>query len=90
MNPYYQAWTESAACRSVGGDVWFPEVGDATWIDARRICGECPVLADCLEWVMRTELGQSHKARYGITAAMSPIQRHRYEPQWLADQAGAA
>jgi hypothetical protein len=91
VNPYYEEWTESAACRSVGGDVWYPEVGDLTWRDARRICSECPVLSFCRDWVMRTELGLGPKSRHGITAGMSPLQRHTLEPAWLADQeAGAA
>ena len=83
MNTYHEPWTESASCRSVSGDFWFPEVGEPTAFQARRICGECPVLADCREWVMGVELGQGPKARYGIVAAMSPIQRWKFEPQWL-------
>jgi hypothetical protein len=88
MNP--QAWTEAAACRSVGGDIWFPEPGDLTWLQARSICGTCPVLALCRDWIMTFELGKDYRYRFGITAAMSPLQRHRFEPQWLAEQIDGA
>lgn len=33
MNHYSEPWTEYAACRSVGGDLWYPEVGEPTWIE---------------------------------------------------------
>jgi hypothetical protein len=90
MNHYYQAWTEAAACRSVGGDFWFPEVGEPTWMAARLICQACPVLSICRDWVMRTELGVGPKARFGVTGGMTPSQRIAYEPQWLAEQAAGA
>jgi hypothetical protein len=90
MNPYYDTWVESASCRSVGGDVWYPEPGDPTWKQARLVCNDCPVLDACRDWVMSVELGKDHKTRFGITAGMSPVQRKKYEPQWLAEQQGDA
>ena len=47
---YYEPWTESAACSQVGGDLWFPEIGES------------------------------------LLGGMSPLDRSRYEPQWLAEQ----
>jgi len=89
-NLYHEDWTKLASCRSVGGDFWFPEVGEPTWMQARRICKTCPVLWQCVDWVMRTELGVGPKSRYGVTGGMTPNQRVAYEPQWLAEQAAGA
>jgi hypothetical protein len=90
FQPYYLPWTESASCRSVGTDVFYPEIGETTWMQARRVCWACPVLAACRDWVMSTELGQDHKTRFGVTAGMSPVERKKYEPEWLAGQESAA
>jgi hypothetical protein len=38
---------------------------------------------------MAAELGKDYRYRFGITAAMSPVERHRFEPQWLVGQAAA-
>lgn len=92
-NPYYEPWVQSAACRTIGFDAFFPEYGASheDWDAVRAIClNRCPVLADCRDWVMRTELGNDHKTRFGVTAGMSPLERKKYEPQWLAEQPGAA
>lgn len=89
---YYESWVERAACRSTG-DAFFPEYGASheEWDYIRSLCkNSCPVLADCRDWIMRTELGNDHKTRFGVAAGMSPLERRKYESQWLADQEGAA
>lgn len=87
-NLYYPDWMRDALCAQVGGDVFFPEPGDMTWRAARATCEACPAFSSCLDWIMTSELGLSYHGRYGITAGMSPLQRVRYEPQWLAEQEG--
>lgn len=89
-NPYYPAWTLNASCREIGTEVFFPELNDLNWVQARNVCRGCLALPDCTDWVMGLELGADHKHRFGITAGMSPLQRVRYEPIWLAEQEGAA
>ena len=90
MNPYHEPWTESASCREVGGDAWFPEVGDPTWKEARRICLGCPVMWPCRDWAMRIELGLDRSNRFGVAGGLTPSQRAAHEPEWLAEQEGAA
>jgi len=85
-SPYYETWTDFASCRSIGGDLWFPEVGEPTWVAARRICESCPVMWQCRDWVMRTELGFDRSRRFGITGGLTPSQRAAYEPAWIAEQ----
>jgi hypothetical protein len=74
----------------VGTDTFYPEPND-NWRRVRAICLDtCPVIGQCREWVMRRELGLGYKLRYGVHAGMSPLDRVKYEPQWLAEQESAA
>jgi hypothetical protein len=52
-------WHESAPCRSVGGDEWFPE-GNRKAYAAKKICAACPYKAPCL-----TE-GLTSNATHGV------------------------
>ena len=86
MSIYYEPWTESAACSQVGGDLWFPEIGESL-LEAKRICMfNCSVQYQCLDYAMRTEQGLSRVSRHGLYGGKSPLERSRYEPQWLAEQ----
>lgn len=85
-----EPWIERAACRSIGGEVFFPEVGE-DWKGAREICaGRCKVRLQCLDFAMRTELGIAVQSRAGLWGGLSPTQRKKYEPEWLAEQVSAA
>lgn len=48
-----EEWRESALCRQVDPELWFPEKGDAG-NEAKRVCGRCPVEAECLEFAIQT------------------------------------
>lgn len=53
------------SCRSVGNpDVWFPEKGQNSNL-AKRICQECPVIMQCLEWALYR--GEDHGVWGGKT-----------------------
>src|ERR1043165_9452477 len=56
-------WQEQAACASVPVDVFFAE--DAT--QAKQVCAECPVKAECLE----ANMGE----RFGIFGGTTPEER---------------
>lgn len=90
FTPYHEPWTDSATCRSVGGDLWFQEfAGDRA--DAKRICHNgCSVRLQCLDYAMRIEHGAGTWMRIGIYGGMTPNERRKYEAEWLAGQAGAA
>lgn len=47
-------WRESALCRQVDPELWFPEKGGDGGADAKRICASCPVQAECLEFAVLT------------------------------------
>jgi WhiB family transcriptional regulator, redox-sensing transcriptional regulator len=63
-------WQDDALCAQVGGDTWFPEKGGSTR-DAKRICQNCPVRAECLEYAL------AHDERFGIWGGMSERERRR-------------
>jgi WhiB family redox-sensing transcriptional regulator len=54
-------WRESAACRTVDPDLFFPigTTGPAILQinEAKAVCQSCPVRDECLEWALET--GQS-------------------------------
>lgn len=61
-------WMQDALCAQTDPDMFFPELGDPA-VDARTICGTCPVRDACLEYAIRN--GITH----GIWGGLSPRQR---------------
>jgi WhiB family transcriptional regulator, redox-sensing transcriptional regulator len=49
------AFYDQAACRDADPDIFFPEKGEWTRaIEAKAICGSCPVREECLQWALET------------------------------------
>lgn len=44
-------WQDHALCLQVGGDHWFPEVGESTRA-VKAICSACPVTDACLSYAL--------------------------------------
>lgn len=63
-----ESWTDQALCATVDPELWFPEKG-ALNREAKRICGGCPVAAECLEYAL------ARNERYGIWGGYSELQR---------------
>lgn len=63
-------WIEQAACASADPEAWFPEKGQST-IDAKRVCADCPVLAECRSDVL------ARGERFGVWGGMSERDRRR-------------
>ena len=61
-------WSELALCAEVGGDEWFPEKGGSTK-EAKAICRNCPVIAECLEYALAND------ERFGIWGGKSERER---------------
>lgn len=73
--PHGDDWRDRAACRNPAYD---PEIffhGTDTALSramsdlAKAICGRCPVLADCRQWVA------AHPQEFGVWAQMTPPER---------------
>jgi WhiB family redox-sensing transcriptional regulator len=67
------AWTEFALCAQADPDAWFPQRGGTT-ATARRICGACPVRAQCLDYAL-SGADTWHGISSGIWGGTTPRQR---------------
>ncbi|HSJ46639.1 MAG TPA: WhiB family transcriptional regulator [Euzebyales bacterium] len=63
-------WAEEAKCLNADPDVFFPEKGGSTR-EAKRICAECAVRVECLEYALE------HDERFGIWGGMSERERRK-------------
>ncbi|AZM91463.1 WhiB family transcriptional regulator [Streptomyces sp. W1SF4] len=70
------SWADSAACATVDPELMYPGPGNLpAYKEARRICADCPVQAECLADAMAYEGNATKKYRYGIRAGLSPAER---------------
>ena len=53
-DPGILAWQDHALCAQVDPELWFPEKGGSTK-DAKAVCRECPVRAECLEYALASQ-----------------------------------
>jgi WhiB family redox-sensing transcriptional regulator len=66
-----ESWQEEALCAQTDPALFFPEKGGSTR-EAKKVCRECPVVAQCLEWAL--EAGEEH----GVWGGMSERERTAY------------
>jgi WhiB family transcriptional regulator, redox-sensing transcriptional regulator len=64
------AWQADALCSQTDPEAFFPEKGGSTR-DAKRICGQCNVKAECLEYALKND------ERFGIWGGLSERERRR-------------
>ena len=70
-------WAAEAACAGLSTALFFPpeDAGPGHSLsrrdlsEARRVCAECPVRAECLEWAI--ERGE----RYGVWGGLTAVER---------------
>lgn len=63
-------WRDTALCPEVDSELFFPEKGESSR-DAKQVCGQCEVVAECLEYALQTE------QKYGIWGGLSVKERRR-------------
>lgn len=63
-------WQEHALCAFVDPEVFFPEKGGSSR-EAKRICAECSVQRECLEYALEND------ERFGIWGGLSERERRR-------------
>ena len=73
------AWQDGALCAQADAEAWFPEKGGSVKAP-KKICGACPVRADCLEYALE------NRFTYGIWGGLTERQRRAI----LADRERAA
>jgi WhiB family transcriptional regulator, redox-sensing transcriptional regulator len=68
-------WRAAAACLGADPDLFFPISTTGQGLKqiarAKRICAECPVRLDCLQFAL------AHDQVYGIWGGTTPDDRHR-------------
>lgn len=68
-------WRDRAACRTADPELFFPTANapgaaaQARHRQAKAVCAQCPVVADCLSWAMTEGLD------YGVFGAMTADER---------------
>jgi WhiB family redox-sensing transcriptional regulator len=85
--PRAGGWTEFALCAQADPDAWFPERGRIA-AAARRICGTCPVRAQCLDYAL-SGADTWHGISTGIWGGTTPRERAAMRRAW-ANKAAAA
>jgi WhiB family transcriptional regulator, redox-sensing transcriptional regulator len=64
------AWQADALCAQTDPEAFFPEKGGSTR-DAKRICAQCNVKSECLEYALKND------ERFGIWGGLSERERRR-------------
>lgn len=64
----HEEWVERAICSQTEPDAFFPERG-ASPRDAKAVCRECPVRAECLDYAL------AHGERFGVWGGLTPYDR---------------
>jgi WhiB family redox-sensing transcriptional regulator len=62
-------WHQQALCAEIGGDWWFPEDNSRPEPEVLKVCGRCPVQAECLEFALE------NNEKYGVWGGLSPNKR---------------
>lgn len=65
-----QAWKRDAVCSSADPDAFFPSSGEDQRAQ-KKICGTCPVKAQCLQEALDND------ERWGIWGGLGPAERRR-------------
>ena len=63
-------WADQAKCLVAEPETFFPEKGGSTR-EAKKICTDCPVKAECLEYALEND------ERFGIWGGLSERERRK-------------
>lgn len=65
------SWQADSLCTQTDPEAFFPEKGGSTR-DAKRICAECTVRSECLEYALAND------ERFGIWGGLSERERRKF------------
>lgn len=65
-------WRDRARCLQTDPELWFPEKGTRTGEFAKRICAQCPVQRQCLDYALN-----STERLDGIWGGMTETERRK-------------
>jgi WhiB family transcriptional regulator, redox-sensing transcriptional regulator len=64
-------WRKRAACRGIDTAIFYPESEEDEGVEAKAVCGVCPVHQACLEHAL------AHREREGIWGGTTERERRR-------------
>jgi WhiB family transcriptional regulator, redox-sensing transcriptional regulator len=70
VRAFTERWKRDARCRGADPAKWFPGAHESA-AEAKRICAECPVQVDCLEYAL------ANGEKFGIWAGTNKDDRRR-------------
>lgn len=80
LAPLDEEWKLAAACRGQDPELWYPSVRgrarrryNRQVLAAQRICLECPVIGECLQYALATD------SRHGIWGGATELDRARLQ-----------
>jgi WhiB family transcriptional regulator, redox-sensing transcriptional regulator len=76
------SWQDAARCAETDPEVFFPEKGGSTR-EARKVCRECEVRAECLEYALKHE----SVFRFGVWGGLSERERRALTGRRASGQA---
>lgn len=74
---YPEGWSKRAECAGKHDTMELPHLR----AEAKALCASCPVVAQCLDHLMRSEVGKPAGERAGYGGGMSAVDRARHEAQ---------
>ena len=81
MIPVRPRWMDRASCATTPKDVFYPDqIGvpeQKAYREARKICADCTVVKECLEYAMEVESDQAR--RYGMFGGTTPRDREKLQ-----------
>ena len=73
--PLREEWQTDASCASNWPEIFFPGKGES-YANARKICAQCAVLEECLEYAMQSEGSAASGDRFGMFGGLTPKERY--------------
>lgn len=72
-------WRDRAACARPGMDPrwWFPESTRESTQETLAVCRSCPVVAECLRWVIADDAVRRASDIWGVAGGLTQEQRRR-------------
>lgn len=69
--PAEMDWQRDALCKKTGPALFFPEQGESSAQDAKRVCAGCPVREKCLEYAL------ANREPAGVWGGLDETERRR-------------
>lgn len=76
-------WRDAALCAQTSPDLFFPTLQQQTTAQAKKICGECTVKAECVEYAL------ANNEDIGVWGQLDPHERRELKRRRALDELAA-